>query len=717
MEKNELLRDGLLDENEIENMLINPLFTPSPQESGGDDGEVEDIINPSIDQYVSTPKQDQGENNSPNNKVVSIIRKNYNGPKGHDDESRNFRNQFHDLFDEYHDTADGKQGSSNINSKHDNSGNTSGGGGSGVNSNISGTGVNDGNMTNQELYSSHLLRGALASPGHTGKAQRLMPYNSNNNNGSKVNSAQIQDHSNDNNAGSGSGTSGINRRFQNKTRPAFVNKVWSMINDPANSHLIQWADDGLSLIVTHREQFVHEILPKYFKHSNFASFVRQLNMYGWHKVQDVKSGSIQSSSDDRWQFENEFFIRGREDLLNNIVRQKGTTNQQTGGIGQGSSNANLNFTNGSQLRSLPNLSGTTLRLMNEASMGNTMDVTAILGELEQIKFNQIALSKDLMRINKDNELLWKENMMARERHRTQQQALEKIFKFLRTVVPHADQKLLMDAKTVANGGSGVDMNGPTNTNSGNNVDMYDNSHRFDSDLGNLFDADHFMPDDDITKRRARYLLKNRTMSSTSSNTSPGMLNKHNDSSGRISEIPFEEEDEEKKNSSDEDSIEEISNVVSPEQEFHDLKANLHEQEARIKHLEQLVETQDALQQQTLQNNATLLHQHQQHQQQQQQQQETQNNNATLLQEQEHNPLNINDNSSLPHIENIVSPGKTMDALGMSPQTHNVMTPLGDITSYPAFDISDYLNSSQAQTPITHEPPQLEENPTKKKRTI
>lgn len=653
MEKNELLQDGLLDENEIENMLINPLFTPSPSHdiagtgdaldvnvrgtgTGGsiDDGDVEDIINPSIDPYVTTPKKDD----SPNNKVVSVIRKNYNGNKIPDD---GFRNQFHDLFDEYNtNIGDGNKST-----------------GTDLNSNDANL---DNDNDNQELYSSHLLRGALASPQH--QQQRLMSYNQGS--GNNNHSTQIQQHdsntSNNNTSSNNSTTTSTNnnRRFQNKTRPAFVNKVWSMINDPANSHLIQWADDGLSLIVTHREQFVHEILPKYFKHSNFASFVRQLNMYGWHKVQDVKSGSIQSSSDDRWQFENEYFIRGREDLLNNIVRQKGTsTNQQqnagTAGAGAGAAGTgNINFNNGSQLRSLPNLTGTTLRLMNEASMGNTMDVTAILGELEQIKFNQIALSKDLMRINKDNELLWKENMMARERYRTQQQALEKIFKFLRTVVPHADQKLLMDASAVANSGNDTAVGSP-----GVGYD----SHRFDSDLGSLFDVDSTQ--DDMTtatnRHRARYLLKNRAMSS-SSNKSGSSHNKHNDSSGRISEIPFEDDDDvEKKSnksspssSSDNDeSIEEINGIT----QFNDLKANLHEQEARIKHLEELVET-------------------------------TQQPSASVhAPEVSKTPLNNNNNN-----HNVATP-------------QQVMTPL-DI---PHFDISDYL--TQAQTPSE------EENPPKRRK--
>ncbi|ODV64279.1 heat shock factor family protein, partial [Ascoidea rubescens DSM 1968] len=87
-------------------------------------------------------------------------------------------------------------------------------------------------------------------------------------------------------------------------RPAFVMKLWSMVNDPKNSDYIQWTNDGKAFKVFDRESFMKNILPKYFKHNNFASFVRQLNMYGWHKVQDIANGNrISTVENEIWQFE------------------------------------------------------------------------------------------------------------------------------------------------------------------------------------------------------------------------------------------------------------------------------------------------------------------------------------------------------------------------------------------------------------------------------
>lgn len=184
-----------------------------------------------------------------------------------------------------------------------------------------------------------------------------------------------------------------------KTRPAFVMKMWSMVNDPANHDYIRWNHDGETFQVFHREEFMKSILPKYFKHNNFASFVRQLNMYGWHKVQDINSGSMakdERNLDEVLQFKNPFFTRGREDLLDKIVRNK--TGTQDGDAGD-----------------------------------NTVNFLLMMSELDQIKMNQLAIIEDMRRIRKDNQTLWNESFSTRERHLKQSQTLDKIMKFLAAV--------------------------------------------------------------------------------------------------------------------------------------------------------------------------------------------------------------------------------------------------------------------------------------------
>lgn len=210
-----------------------------------------------------------------------------------------------------------------------------------------------------------------------------------------------------------------------KIRPAFVMKIWSMVNDPANHDYIRWNEDGKTFQVFHREEFMKLILPKYFKHNNFASFVRQLNMYGWHKVQDINNGTLNKDdklNDEIWQFENPYFIRGREDLLDKIVRNK------------------------------------TISLETENLEGGNLNFQAVLNELDQIKINQFAITEDLRRVRKDNKTLWQENYVTRERHQQQAQTLEKILKFLAAVYGNSAGKLL----EVDNGAFGIDDFNPAN---------------------------------------------------------------------------------------------------------------------------------------------------------------------------------------------------------------------------------------------------------------
>ncbi|KAK8037057.1 hypothetical protein PG991_001371 [Apiospora marii] len=67
---------------------------------------------------------------------------------------------------------------------------------------------------------------------------------------------------------------------------AFIHKLYNMLEDPNIQHLISWSSSAESFVMSPSHDF-SKVLAQYFKHTNISSFVRQLNMYGFHKVSDV----------------------------------------------------------------------------------------------------------------------------------------------------------------------------------------------------------------------------------------------------------------------------------------------------------------------------------------------------------------------------------------------------------------------------------------------
>ena len=67
---------------------------------------------------------------------------------------------------------------------------------------------------------------------------------------------------------------------------SFVKKLHKMLNVASFSSIISWTEDGSGFIIKDQHCFTNKILPQYFKHKNFSSFVRQLNMYDFHKLRE-----------------------------------------------------------------------------------------------------------------------------------------------------------------------------------------------------------------------------------------------------------------------------------------------------------------------------------------------------------------------------------------------------------------------------------------------
>uniref|UniRef100_A0A182FTL4 HSF-type DNA-binding domain-containing protein n=1 Tax=Anopheles albimanus TaxID=7167 RepID=A0A182FTL4_ANOAL len=61
--------------------------------------------------------------------------------------------------------------------------------------------------------------------------------------------------------------------------PAFLAKLWRLVEDTETNDLISWSTDGRSFIIQNQAQFAKELLPLNYKHNNMASFIRQLNIW------------------------------------------------------------------------------------------------------------------------------------------------------------------------------------------------------------------------------------------------------------------------------------------------------------------------------------------------------------------------------------------------------------------------------------------------------
>ncbi|CAG8569442.1 1380_t:CDS:2, partial [Acaulospora morrowiae] len=104
----------------------------------------------------------------------------------------------------------------------------------------------------------------------------------------------------------------------------------------------------------------------------------------------------------QWEFSNSNFLRNQPDLLYFVTRKKGKDTENI-------------------------------------KEPNEVDLNHILNEIASIKKHQMTISVDLKNIQRDNQILWQETVTARDRHRRQQETIDKILRFLASVFS-ADKK-------------------------------------------------------------------------------------------------------------------------------------------------------------------------------------------------------------------------------------------------------------------------------------
>ncbi|XP_054674712.1 heat shock factor protein 1 isoform X2 [Grus americana] len=182
--------------------------------------------------------------------------------------------------------------------------------------------------------------------------------------------------------------------------PAFLTKLWTLVEDPDTDSLICWSPSGNSFHVFDQGQFAKEVLPKYFKHNNMASFVRQLNMYGFRKVVHIEQGGLVKPEKDDTEFQHPYFIRGQEHLLENIKRKVTSVSS----------------------------------IKNEDIKVRQDNVTKLLTDIQVMKGKQESMDSKLIAMKHENEALWREVASLRQKHAQQQKVVNKLIQFLISLV-------------------------------------------------------------------------------------------------------------------------------------------------------------------------------------------------------------------------------------------------------------------------------------------
>uniref|UniRef100_A0A8C9NHA5 Heat shock transcription factor 2 n=1 Tax=Serinus canaria TaxID=9135 RepID=A0A8C9NHA5_SERCA len=180
--------------------------------------------------------------------------------------------------------------------------------------------------------------------------------------------------------------------------------------------------NGKSFLVLDEQRFAKEILPKYFKHNNMASFVRQLNMYGFRKVVHVDSGIVKLERDGPVEFRHAYFRQGREDLLEHIKRKVSSSRPEEYKIRQ-------------------------------------EDLSKIICSAQKLQINQTTIESQLSLLKRENESLWREVSELRAKHLQQQQVIRKIVQFIVTLVQNNQLVSLKRKRPLL-----LNTNGPTKSN-------------------------------------------------------------------------------------------------------------------------------------------------------------------------------------------------------------------------------------------------------------
>jgi len=96
--------------------------------------------------------------------------------------------------------------------------------------------------------------------------------------------------------------------------PLKLYDMLSQVNDDSElAAIVNWQPHGRCFLVRKQKEFAENILPRFFQQKKYASFQRQLNLYGFSRI---------TRGPDRGSYYHEYLLRGKRSLSFNIQRMK-----------------------------------------------------------------------------------------------------------------------------------------------------------------------------------------------------------------------------------------------------------------------------------------------------------------------------------------------------------------------------------------------------------
>ncbi|KAJ5795331.1 hypothetical protein N7457_001930 [Penicillium paradoxum] len=224
--------------------------------------------------------------------------------------------------------------------------------------------------------------------------------------------------------------------------PITLTEKRSFLDESKNTELIRWSDDGNSFVVLDEDEFARTLIPELFKHNNYASFVRQLNMYGFHKKVGLSDNSMRASerkNKSPSEYANPYFKRGHPDLLWLIQKPKNAG----GGHATRAARVKTEDVDEHDIDDYVE-EGAAVPRDNRAARPHQLSLvtdnpvpndqlSGVYRELQAIRQQQSIISTTITRLRKEHEQLYAQAANFQEQHTRHENSINAILTFLATV--------------------------------------------------------------------------------------------------------------------------------------------------------------------------------------------------------------------------------------------------------------------------------------------